>query len=160
MLWFLQINQSSGLMSSADLTLFQATTTLQHQDAMASTFETIIIHDNCSEVCCAGFWMKEHFPESFDCSLSNDLHPLFRKDRFKASKSGTFDQKTTLPLRRFDSRMVSTDCLMPFWYNILFGKTKTLTSWSGEPRFEIEEPPKVLTAAQLAEVRSRLVQLA
>ena len=63
------------------------------------------------------------------CDLSNDIHPLFARSKFPGAK-----WEALLPALRLASRLLSTDCLLTYWYTSSFPDTRLLPYAKGSGR--------------------------
>jgi len=59
--------------------------------------------------------------------LSNDVHPVFAEANFRG-----MDYNMLLPVLRLATRLIDTDCLLPFWSTMLLGNERKI--WHGPGR--------------------------
>jgi hypothetical protein len=65
-------------------------------------------------------WRKEKITSNGLHRLSNNVYPVFGASRFNGLR---FKLQDTQQARRFASRLLETDCCIPFWWALMFGGT-------------------------------------
>jgi hypothetical protein len=81
------------------------------------TFADLEQHDRRLRVC--PDWTQEHITGSGFIGLTNDVHPLFEASRFGPG----FSLQDTEQARRFASRLLEVDCVLPFWWALMSSGT-------------------------------------
>lgn len=90
--------------------------------------------------------------------LSNNVHPIFKKDNF----TDDIDYQDLTFALRFASMFLQTDRLLPFWWNLIAGRAITTATGSTAEegaRHHLEEPPEALTPAQIRTTKGFLNNL-
>ncbi|KAM0717263.1 hypothetical protein Q7P37_007115 [Cladosporium fusiforme] len=92
-----------------------------------------------------------------DGLLTNEIHPLFADEQFH----GNHDLSEILLARRFASRLLERPELMPWFYNMFFGRKTQIFEFDStrNPQWKLPEPPTSLTAQQIADTKGRLLAL-
>lgn len=62
-------------------------------------------------------WRVEHVTSKNLKWLTNDVHPAFEEEHFVGEG---FNHAETLMARRFASHLLEADCMLPFWWTLLF----------------------------------------
>ncbi|KAK5132107.1 hypothetical protein LTR08_000358 [Meristemomyces frigidus] len=65
--------------------------------------------------------------QSIDGDLHNEVHPIFHRIRFPGA-----DYDKLLPALKLSSLFIDTDCLLDFWFALLFGPTDRVYHGGGE----------------------------
>jgi hypothetical protein len=79
------------------------------------TFANLEQHDRFRRVC--PDWRKEDISSAGHKWLSNDIHPAFAEARFCTEG---FNHEETLLARRLASRLLEAECVVPFWWTLIF----------------------------------------
>jgi hypothetical protein len=86
------------------------------RDVEPATFANLEQHDRFRRVC--PDWRKEDISSAGHKWLANGVHPAFAEERFKPNG---FDHEETLLARRLASRLLEAQCVIPFWWALIFG---------------------------------------
>jgi hypothetical protein len=79
------------------------------------TFANMEQHDRIQRVC--PDWRKEEISSAGHEWLTNDVHPAFAEERFRTDG---INHEETLLARRLASRLLEAECVMPFWWTMIF----------------------------------------
>lgn len=88
-------------------------------------------HPSCPD------WRQEHLNSSDFTLLTNPVHPVFQQRT--AGTFTRFDDQETLPARRFASRILEADCMIPFWWSLFFGSAYNDLFLDPDPALEARQ---------------------
>lgn len=101
-------------------------------DVDQATFANIAEHGQFRAVC--PDWRNENVSSLGLTSLTNPVHPVLQL------QSGRFAEET-LPARRLATRILEADCMLPFWWTVLFSPANDSTGDLEARRARASEVP-------------------